>query len=88
MFSKVFVDELDGGGAFADGRGDAFDRAVADVAGGEDAGQAGLQQQRWSVQGPALGWPAVAEQVAAGEQETPLVPVDGAGQPAGVGLAR
>src|SRR5215218_1864604 len=37
MFSKVFVDELDGGGAFADGRGDAFDRAVADVAGGEDA---------------------------------------------------
>jgi hypothetical protein len=43
---KVVVDELNGGGAFADGRGDAFDRAVADVAGREHPGQAGLQQQR------------------------------------------
>jgi hypothetical protein len=29
-------------GAFADRRGDAFDRAVADVAGGEYAAHAGL----------------------------------------------
>jgi hypothetical protein len=37
MFPKVFVDELNGGGAFADGRGDALDRAVAAIAGGEHA---------------------------------------------------
>ena len=33
-----------GDGAFADCGGDAFDGAVADIAGGEDAGQTGLQR--------------------------------------------
>jgi hypothetical protein len=45
--TEVLVDELDGDGAFADGRGDALDRAVADIAGGEYAGKAGLQQERY-----------------------------------------
>ena len=39
-------DELDRHRPLADGRGDALDRAGPDVAGGEDAGAAGLQQER------------------------------------------
>ena len=57
------MDELDGDGAFADGRSDALDRAVADIAGREHPGQAGLQQQRWPIERPVAGWPAVAEEV-------------------------
>jgi hypothetical protein len=40
----VFVDELDGHRSFSDGGGAAFGRAGADVAGGEDAGNACLEQ--------------------------------------------
>jgi hypothetical protein len=50
------VGQLDGDSAFADRGGDAFDGAVAHVAGGEDAGQARLQEERW----PARGEPARA----------------------------
>jgi hypothetical protein len=38
----VFVDELDGDGAVSDGGCDPLDGSVADVAGGEDAGEAGF----------------------------------------------
>src|SRR5207253_2725846 len=41
---EVLVDELHGHRSFADGGGAAFGRAGADVAGGEDAGHAGLEQ--------------------------------------------
>ena len=61
--AEVLVNELDGDGAFADGRSDALDRAVADIAGREHPGQAGLQQQRWPIERPVAGWPAVAEEV-------------------------
>jgi hypothetical protein len=43
LFLQVLGELSGGDGAFADRGGDAFDRAVADVAGGEDAGHAGLQ---------------------------------------------
>jgi hypothetical protein len=46
LFGEVFVGELDGDGAFPDGRGDALDGPVARVTGGEYARQAGLQEQR------------------------------------------
>jgi hypothetical protein len=46
---EVLPGELDGGGSFADGRGDPFDGAVADISGREDARQAGLQWQRRAV---------------------------------------
>jgi len=41
---EVVVHELNGDGALADGRRNAFDRPVAHVTGREDAGDAGLQQ--------------------------------------------
>src|SRR4029077_7345300 len=41
---EALVHEADDGGALADGGGAALDRAGADVAGGVDAGDAGLQQ--------------------------------------------
>jgi hypothetical protein len=56
--------------------GDALDRAVADVAGGDHAGQAGLQQQGWPVQRPVRRWPAAPEQVTAGKQESAIVPLE------------
>src|SRR5581483_5990280 len=43
-FCEPGVDELDSHGSFADGRGAALGRAGADVAGGEDARDAGLEQ--------------------------------------------
>ncbi len=46
LFGEIFVGELDGDGAFPDGRGDALDGPVARVTGGEYARQAGLQEQR------------------------------------------
>jgi hypothetical protein len=49
---EEFMDELDGHGAFADGGGDAFDGAGADVPSGEDAGAAGLEQERLAFQLP------------------------------------
>jgi len=44
LFGEVFVGQLNGDGAFADGGGDALDGPVAYVPGGEDAGEAGLQE--------------------------------------------
>jgi len=42
---EVAVDQGDGGGAFADRRGDPFDRSLAHVTGGEHPGQAGFERQ-------------------------------------------
>ena len=45
-FFEVFMHELDGHRAFADGRGDALDRIGSHVSRGEYAWTAGLQQER------------------------------------------
>ena len=75
---QVAVDQGDGGGAFADRGGDPFDRSLADVAGGEYAGQAGLQRQWRAAVGPAgVG---AGGQVGAGGDEAP--PVAGEGRAA------
>src|SRR5687767_5493664 len=52
---QVLVDELDGDGALADGRGTALDRAVAHVSCDEDARHARLQQEGVPIWAPALG---------------------------------
>ena len=44
--AQILVDELDGHRAGADGSSDALDSAMADIARGEDAGDAGFQQIR------------------------------------------
>ena len=47
---EIAVDLLDGGGALADGRGDALYRTVPYVASSEYTGNAGLLREWWSVQ--------------------------------------
>ena len=49
---QILVDEGNGHAAFAHTRGHAFDRAMAHIAGGEDAGHAGFQQVRIALQRP------------------------------------
>ena len=44
QLGQVAVDGADGHRSLPDGAGDSLDRAVADVAGGEDPGQAGLER--------------------------------------------
>ena len=78
--------ELDGGGAFAHGRGDPLDGPVPDVPGGEHAGDAGLEQQRRPLQRPAGRQLARPVQVPAGADESLVVSLDGAGEPGGAGL--
>ena len=67
--------QLDSDGAFADGGGYAFDGPVAYVAGGEDSGQTGLQEQRWPRERPA-GARLGAGQVTPGQHIASLVAVD------------
>src|SRR2546421_610612 len=52
---QILVNELHRDGAFAHAGGDALDGAMADVAGGEDAGHARLQEVRVALQRPAAG---------------------------------
>src|SRR5215475_3665917 len=61
LFGEVFVGELDGDGALADGGGDALDGPVAHVTGREDAGQAGFEEQRRARQRPSGGRPRGAQ---------------------------
>ena len=76
---QVTVHQGDGVGAFAYGGGDPFDRSVADVTGGEDPGQAGLQRQRGAAEGPAVA--GAGQQVGSGEDEPPLVACDALAEP-------
>jgi len=66
--------------------GNPLDGAMADVAGDEHAGQAGLQQQRLPLQWPANRRATVSEEVGAGQDKPPSVPQDRLGEPVGVGL--
>jgi hypothetical protein len=47
------MDELDGHGSFPDGARDPLDRSSADITGGEDPGQARLEEVRVAVESPA-----------------------------------
>jgi hypothetical protein len=76
---EVALYQGDGGGTFADRGGDAFDRSLAYVTGGEHPGQAGFKRQRRAAGGPVVagaGW-----QVRAGEDGPPLVVCDGLAEP-------
>src|SRR6476659_9928157 len=75
---EVLVDELDRGRAFAHGGRDALHRAVTDVAGGENAGQARLEKERWAIERPSVG-----RQVGTGEDEPALVANHGIAEPVG-----
>ena len=81
---EVLVDELDGHRAFADGRGDALDRAGPHVARGEDARPARLEQER-----RPLAASSAASSRASGPVSTnsSLVALDLRRKPVGVGPA-
>src|ERR1700722_17136645 len=76
--------ELDGDGALAYGRGAALDRAVADVASDEDAGDAGLEQVGVAIELPHVF--GVRLQIRPGEDEALGIAGDAGGQPARLGL--
>ena len=80
------MDEGDRRGAFAHRRCDALDGVRADVTGGEDPGDGGLQIVGGAFQGPSIQ--VVGREVYAGEQETAGVEADIGGlRPFGVGRA-
>ena len=76
---EVAVYQGDGGGAFADRRGDPFDRSLAHVTGGEHPGQAGFKRQCRPAGGPVVA--GAWRQVRAGEDEPPLVACDSLAEP-------
>src|SRR5215207_10196623 len=70
---QVLVDELDGDGALADGRGAALDRAVAHVACDEDARHARLQQKRVPIRAPTSWALPIMHKVGSREDEATFV---------------
>jgi hypothetical protein len=52
---QVFMDEFDGHGAFAHARSDALGRAMADIAGHENARHAGFKIKRIAIRRPSAG---------------------------------
>src|SRR5262245_62433596 len=79
------VDELDRRRALADGRGDALHAAGADVADGEDAGDAGLERIGGARQRPLRRRELLVAEVDAGLHEPLLVDLEAAVEPLGVG---
>src|SRR6202789_4223791 len=77
------MDKLDGDRAFSDRRGYALDGAVADIAGNEDAGNTGFEQEWLARLLPLRRQLAIDAQVGSGEEEAFVIAVDGAGQPFG-----
>src|SRR5208282_2291348 len=78
--------ELDDDGAFADAGGDAFYRAVANIADDKDAWDIGFQQAGIAVESPRCRPLAVAHQVRPGEDEAALVAIDNVAEPLGTRL--
>lgn len=76
---KVLVDRSDGYGSFADRAGNPFDRAMANIAGGEDARATGFE---WI--GLTLQRPAGTGDVPASQHEAVLVEAEDWVQPVGV----
>jgi hypothetical protein len=77
----MMMDELDDGRALSHRGRDALHGRVTDVAGGEDAWDAGLEQHRGTFERPAARSSAVGVQVVPGEDESSLVTLYGAVQP-------
>ena len=75
------MDEGDGDGALADGRGDALDGLVADVAGGEHAGHRGFEQERLAFERPS--GEVVRREVRAGADEPAAVARERVTEPVG-----
>src|SRR5829696_2708869 len=78
---QVLVDELDGDGALADGRGTALDRPVAHVSSDEDAWHARLQQERVPIWPPALGTLPFPHQIRPRENKATLVALNDTVEP-------
>src|SRR5215203_3119751 len=78
---QVLVDELDGDGALADGRGTALDRPVAHVSSDEDTWHARLQQERVPIWSPALGTFPFMHHIRPREDKATLVALYDAVQP-------
>lgn len=85
--AQVFVDLLDGGGAFSDGRGHPLDRAMAHVSCREHAGHAGLKRRGQASPEPAVGRAPFPQEILAGDDEAAPVVPDLLRQPFGAGLA-
>ena len=81
-FLEVLVDERDRHAALSDGGGDALHRAEADVAAGEDAWDARLEQERIALELPPVGDAEIRarEHIAAGIERDLLR------KPAGLGV--
>src|ERR671930_2725047 len=73
---EVLVDLLDRDRALPDRGGHPLGRTVAHVADGEHPGQARLERHRPALQRPPWRRRAVVEQVGAGDDEPPTVPLD------------
>src|SRR5437763_987677 len=87
QLGQVLVNECNRHAAFADTRRDALDRAVANVARGENAGNAGLEQIRIARERPrALPSFDEIDDVAAGTHITALIPNHRGRQPGGIGV--
>src|SRR5439155_3963148 len=71
--AQVSMDKEDGHRPLADAGGDTPDGTVPHISGGKDAGDAGLQEERFAVKRPALWRLSLAHQVATGENKAPLV---------------
>src|SRR5271154_3243057 len=82
----MLMDELDDCGALPHCGRDALHRPVPDVACGEDTWDAGLEQRRGPIEGPAARRVAIPVQVVTGEDESSLVTLDCALQPLRVWL--
>src|ERR1043166_6209139 len=78
---QVLMNELNRVGALADAGGDTFDGTVANVAGYEDAGNAGFEEPGLAVERPALGHFAVNHEVGTGEDKSFIVASELAGEP-------
>src|SRR5947207_3169346 len=84
LLAQHVMNERDRNRALANGRGDALDAARADIADGEDAGPARLEQQRRARQWPAGGSEIVVREIGAGLDETVLVEREASIEPVGV----
>src|ERR1700730_16682756 len=87
-FFQVSVNEGDGHRTFTRSGGDAFDRTMAHIPGGEGTWDGGLQVVRRTLQRPG-GWGlAVDQEVGTGDEITALIADDGGvSSPVGVGDA-
>src|ERR1700757_3600314 len=81
--SQVLMDELYGISAFAYTGSDAFDGAVTDVAGDEDAGHTGFEEPGLACERPAFGHFPVGQQIGASQDEALVIALDDAGEPLG-----